>query len=60
MGQPADPQAQIAIRDFPGLMDNADPHDLEPGAAERQVNACCIHPGELTVRHGFKLVTFDN
>lgn len=59
MGQPADPKTQVAIRDFAGLVDNNDPHDPQPGTAEQQVNACCIRTGELVVRHGYKVVSFD-
>lgn len=60
MGQPADPQKQLAIRDFAGLVDNNDPHDPQPGAAERQTNCCSLRPGELVVRHGYKVVQFDS
>jgi len=60
MGYPADPQAQVAIRDFAGLIDNNDPHDPDPnGGAEIQTNVCCIRKGLLNVRRGYKVVTFD-
>ncbi len=57
MAEPA--QAQVKIADFMGLNDNADPRDTPPGTAQEQVNMCCIKQGELLVRHGFKVVTFE-
>ena len=57
MGVPA--QTHVEITDFAGLVQNADPRDLPPGAAEEQVNACCIRFGELQVRRGMVQVLFD-
>jgi hypothetical protein len=52
-------QSQVKIVDFMGLNDNADPRDTPPGTAQQQVNICNLKPGELIVRHGFKVVTFE-
>lgn len=53
------PKASVELRDFAGMMD-VDPRDLEPGAAEVQVNACCLVMGELTVRRGYQQVQFED
>jgi hypothetical protein len=58
MAEPA--QVQLVVKDFPGLMDNVDPHDIPPGAAEVQINACSFVTGELRVRLGLKTVKFEN
>ena len=55
----APPQESVEMRDFPGLMDNIDPEDIPPAAAEDQVNCCSIISGELLVRLGFRQVSFD-
>lgn len=49
----------VALLDFPGIQD-VDPRDLEPGGAEMQVNACSLVQGELTIRQGYRFVTFEN
>lgn len=49
----------IVIRDFPGLLNNQDPRDLPPGAAERQTNINSRVGGELNVRRGLREVKFD-
>ncbi len=54
------PKSSVDITDFPGLADNVDPRDLPPGAAEEQVNATAVVAGELAVRLGYRLVTFEN
>lgn len=54
------PEASIEMVDFPGMIDNMDKLDIPPGAADEQVNACCINVGELTVRMGMRAVTFEN
>ena len=57
---PGSPGAgQVLCKDFPGLMDNIDPRDIPPGAADDQVNICCIVMGELSVRLGYREVTYD-
>jgi hypothetical protein len=57
MPKPARPANEAA--DFAGLVTNADPRDIPPGAAQEQVNICCISPGELQVRLGYREVVFD-
>jgi hypothetical protein len=52
-------RGEVVCRDFPGLIDNVDPRDLPPGAADVQVNVCCILLGELQVRLGYREVSFD-
>ena len=49
----------VEMQDFPGLIDNMDPLQIPPGAADQQVNACCIVMGELQVRLGYREVQFD-
>ena len=39
---------------WPGLITNADPHDLPPGGAVIQENLQSLAPGKLTVRKGFQ------
>lgn len=53
------PRGQVAIRDFPGLMTNVDPLDIPDGSAREQSNLVSSKPGELRVRPGATLVTFD-
>lgn len=53
------PDSTVLITDFGGLIDNLDPRDPPPGAAQDQVNACCVKQGELVIRHGFKVVQFE-
>lgn len=57
MGLPAERTEED--RDFPGLITNSDPHDLPQGAGVDQVNITCIRPAVLTVRPGFRVVTFE-
>jgi len=45
---------------WPGLITNADPHDLPPGASVVQDNIFTRRPGELTVRKGLGIVSFDD
>ena len=54
------PLAMLPIRDFRGIMSNVDPHDLPPGAAVSQVNLVVIKVGEMRVRGGYRVVTFDS
>jgi hypothetical protein len=53
------PMQAVEMRDFPGLMLNTDPRDLPPGAAQEQINACCVAQGELQIRLGYREVRFD-
>jgi hypothetical protein len=50
----------VELRDFPGMINNADRLDMPPGAAELQLNACSLKAGELTVRQGWRQVTFES
>ncbi len=45
---------------WPGLITNADPHDLPPGAAVVQNNDFSHREGELRVRKGLGVVEFDD
>ena len=53
------PSSSVEIQDFPGLVNNIDPNDLQEGMAEEQVNACSVTMGELSGRLGYRAVTFD-
>jgi len=60
---PSQEQKPPAIRqnaDFQGQVSNMDPVDIPVGAATKQVNVTCQIPGVLTVRGGYRKVTFDN
>lgn len=48
------------MANWPGLMTNADPHDIPPGAAVVQNNCFTRRAGELTVRRGLGVVEFDD
>lgn len=50
----------LILSDFRGLMTNADPHDLPPGAAIKQVNATSFRDGELRCRGGCKELSFED
>jgi hypothetical protein len=41
-----------------GLVTNASPYSLPPGAMVEQVNLQCIAPGQVTVRPGMARITF--
>lgn len=56
---PKVPEGQVQIRDFGGFVTNADPHDLAPGTATKQINATSARPGELRARSGVRVVQFD-
>ena len=47
------------MRDFPGLVLNADPREVPPGAGQEQVNAVSEQGGRLESRRGVRVVTFD-
>lgn len=51
---------QLDIRDFKGQMSGYDPHDMPPGGAISQINCVVDRDGELTIRGGMKLVTFES
>lgn len=50
----------IIIDKWPGLVTNAAPYSLPPGAAVTQVNLQIIAPGQLVVRHGATTVSFSS
>lgn len=50
----------VEIRDFAGVINNADRIDLPPGAADEQKNICSIKAGEMVSRGGWKQVTFED
>lgn len=58
LGDPSVPDAQVKIRDFPGLMSYPDPNDIPAGAATVQINIVSLRPGEIRVRGGYKIVKF--
>lgn len=48
----------IVIEKWAGLVTNASPYAIPPGAAVTQVNLQVISPGQLTVRPGLASVSF--
>lgn len=50
----------IVIDKWAGLVTNASPYAIPPGAAVTQVNLQCIRPGELACRPGTAGVTFSS
>lgn len=48
-----------AIRDFPGLVLEVDPHDLQEGATDLQVNCTSEDHGMLKSRHGYVVLQFE-
>ena len=48
----------IAIEKWAGLVTNASPYALPPGAAATQVNLQVISPGQLVCRPGLSAVSF--
>jgi hypothetical protein len=48
----------IVIDKWAGLVTNASPYSLPPGAAVQQINLQCLVPGKITVRPGMQAVTF--
>lgn len=49
----------VEIRDFPGLVLRADPHEIPPGAAKIQVNVASDAQAQLRVRPGYRAVSFE-
>lgn len=50
----------ISIEKWAGLVTNASPYSLPPGAAVTQVNLQCISPGQITVRLGVSAASFSS
>lgn len=48
----------IIIDKWAGLVTNASPYSIPPGAAVTQVNLQCIRPGEIICRPGTVSVSF--
>jgi hypothetical protein len=48
----------ITIEKWAGLVTNASPYSLPPGAAATQVNLQVINPGQLVVRQGSTTMSF--
>ena len=49
----------VQLRDFPGMNTHTDVEDLGSGAAEVQVNVTSDKVAQLTVRLGYREVTFE-
>jgi len=49
----------LKVRDFNGIITDADTGDLPPGAAQWSTNVSSRDPGSLKVRDGLLEVTFD-
>ena len=47
----------IQIDKWAGLVTNASPYSIPPGATVEQINVQCLVPGQLTVRPGMQPVT---
>ena len=50
----------IVIDKWGGLVTNASPYSIPPGAMVQQVNLQCLVPGQLTVRSGMQPITFTS
>lgn len=51
------PLKRVRISEWFGLVLNSDPHDLQPGAAQVQINMQCLTRGKLTVRGGLQVMS---
>ena len=49
----------IVVEKWAGLVTNASPYSLPPGAAVTQVNLQVINPGQIKVRPGLQAVSFS-
>lgn len=50
----------ISVEKWAGLVTNASPYAIPPGAAVTQVNLQVINPGQLVVRPGTQAVSFSS
>jgi hypothetical protein len=50
----------IVVDKWPGLVTNASPYVIPPGAAVTQINLQVIAPGRLEVRPGTQAVSFSS
>lgn len=48
----------IIIDKWAGLVTNASPYAIPPGAAVTQVNLQCLNPGQIVVRPGMAAVSW--
>ncbi len=53
------PLSTVQTKVFLGLASGMDAHDLQPGQALTQVNVMSIRAGELTLRRGYRELTYD-
>jgi len=53
------PLSNVAIRDWPGLVTASDRADVPPGAGVFQVNLQSERSGEMRVRRGIAMVSFE-
>jgi len=57
MGMPA--ESIVQIKDFKGMASNYDPHDIEPGVSQEQINMNGLQRGRLEVRRGMRVLEFE-
>lgn len=57
---PLPPVKRFNVMQFQGLVTNANPHAIPPGAAQVQTNIVCTIAGQLTVRKGMRPTAFAN
>tara|TARA_R100000278_G_C5333542_1_gene115596 strand:- start:132 stop:464 length:333 start_codon:yes stop_codon:yes gene_type:complete len=50
----------LVIDKWPGLVTNASPYAIPPGASSEQVNLICINPGQLITRDGLTAKTYES
>ena len=50
----------LEMRDFPGIVLQADAHDLPLGSGQDQLNVKSDQSGSMSVRDGMSLVSFDS
>ena len=50
----------LVIDKWPGLVTNASPYAIPPGASPEQINLICINPGQLVVRDGLGSKTYPS
>lgn len=53
------PDSSVEIRQFMGLVTQQDPSDVQPGAAQVQINVGVTRPDQLDVRKGYRVVRFE-
>lgn len=53
------PKTVVEIADFQGMASNFDPHDIQPGVSQIQINMNGLQRGQLEVRRGLRVLEFD-